>query len=214
MRAPRPLMLVGAGGLGRETLNLIDALNYEEPRWAIQGFVDDDSSLAGSVVSGVRVLGPSELVKEANSYVVLCLGNDKLPYLRLEKSEYLGLEPERYATLVHPSAGVSSDSVIGPGSVLFQNVVMTAGVSIGSQVLLMPGVTLTHDDVIRNGATMASGACVGGRVEIGECAYVGMSATIRQGLTIGRGSVIGMGAVVLEDVPAEETWAGTPARKL
>jgi acetyltransferase-like isoleucine patch superfamily enzyme len=37
---------------------------------------------------------------------------------------------------------------------------------------------------------------------------------VREGCTIGRGSLVGIGAVVLDDVPAHEVWAGSPARHL
>ena len=45
-------------------------------------------------------------------------------------------------------------------------------------------------------------------------ASIGTSSTILCGITIGENCIIGAGSVVTKDVPAEEVWAGAPARKL
>ena len=43
-------------------------------------------------------------------------------FSRLQIVGELGLPPERYATIIHPSATVSSSSSIGPGTVLLAHV--------------------------------------------------------------------------------------------
>jgi acetyltransferase-like isoleucine patch superfamily enzyme len=76
----------------------------------------------------------------------------------------------------------------------------------------MPHVTLTHDDIIGDFATLASRCALGGGVQIGRCAYVGAGALIGQQLVIGDLALVGMGAVVTKDVPDRQVWAGVPAR--
>ena len=125
----------------------------------------------------------------------------------------LGLPPERYATVIHPTAAVSLSSRIGPGSVLLAHVAVTAAVSIGAHVALMPHVTLTHDDVVEDFATLASGARLGGRVHIGQSAHRS-GALVHENRIVGPGALVGMGSVVLGDIPAREVWAGVPARYL
>jgi acetyltransferase-like isoleucine patch superfamily enzyme len=78
----------------------------------------------------------------------------------------------------------------------------------------MPHVTLTHDDVIGDFATLASGVCLGGSVRIEQAAYVGAGALVREERTIGAYALVGMGATVTRDVPPSEVWAGVPARYL
>ena len=79
---------------------------------------------------------------------------------------------------------------------------------------MMPGVTLTHDDVVEDFATLAAGVSLGGGVRIGRAAYLGMNSCVRERTRVGAGTRIGMGAAVLADVPDGETWAGVPARVL
>ena len=78
----------------------------------------------------------------------------------------------------------------------------------------MPHVTLTHDDVIDDFATLASRSAFGGGARISRGAYIGAGALIGQGLVVGELALVGMGAVVTRDVPAREVWAGIPARRM
>jgi acetyltransferase-like isoleucine patch superfamily enzyme len=78
----------------------------------------------------------------------------------------------------------------------------------------MPHVTITHDDIIDDFVTIASGVCLGGHVHIGQAAYLGAGALIREGRSVGKYAMVGMGSVVLTDVPEKQVWIGMPARYL
>jgi sugar O-acyltransferase (sialic acid O-acetyltransferase NeuD family) len=207
------LVVIGAGGFGRETVEAVRAINAAAPRWHLLGYLDDDNALSGKHIDGVPVLGGlKELRHLPNASVVVCTGRPDNYVSRLKIVNMLGLPAERYATIVHPTAAVSSSSVISSGTVLLAYVVLTAGVSVGSHVAIMPHVTLTHDDRVDDFATLASGVSLGGGVHIGCSAYVGAGSLIRENRTVGRYSLVGMGAVVISDIPACEVWAGVPAR--
>jgi sugar O-acyltransferase (sialic acid O-acetyltransferase NeuD family) len=188
-------------------------LNVVGARWRIAGYLDDDPARHGAVVDGVRVLGGTgEISSMPDVFVVISTGRPDNYASRPRIAERLGLPPERYATIVHPSASVSSTSRVGSGTVLLAHAVLTAAVMVGSHVAIMPHVVLTHDDVIGDFATLASGARLGGGVHVGRGAYIGAGALVREQRSIGCGALVGMGAVVTRDVPAHEVWAGVPAR--
>jgi sugar O-acyltransferase (sialic acid O-acetyltransferase NeuD family) len=207
------LVVVGAGGFGRETVEAIRALNAAGARWRLAGYLDDEPARHGTVIDGVPVLGGmEELDNMPDVSVVVCTGRPDNYLSRPRIVDTLGLPSERYATIIHPSASVSVTSRVGPGTVLLAQTVLTAAVTVGSHVAIMPHVTLTHDDVIGDFATVASGVCLGGNVHVGRCAYLGAGALVRENRSIGSCALVGMGTVVTRDIPPNEVWAGVPAR--
>ena len=210
-----PLVLVGSGGFGRETAELVRAINAfaDRPPWDLLGFLDDDSSLWGSEVSGTRVLGGlDELTGNPGARVTVCTGHPGNFRSRKAIVERLGIEPDRYATIVHPTASIGSRCSLGPGTTVLTGVVATTDVSVGAHVAVMPQAVFTHDDTLGDYVTVGAGVRVAGTVHVSEGAYLGSGCLIRENRTIGPWALVGMGAVVTRDVPGGEVWAGNPAR--
>jgi sugar O-acyltransferase (sialic acid O-acetyltransferase NeuD family) len=209
------LVLVGSGGFGRETAEAVRVLAATGVPWRLLGFIDDDPDRAGKVIDGTPVLGGREELKRfPDARIVVCTGRPGNYVSRPRIVGELGLPLEQYATVIHPSAAVSSSSSVGPGSVLLACTVLTAAVRVGAHVAVMPHVTLTHDDVVEDFATLASRAALGGGARVGRCAYIGAGAIIGEQRTVGEFALVGMGAVVTRDVPPREVWAGVPARRM
>jgi sugar O-acyltransferase (sialic acid O-acetyltransferase NeuD family) len=208
----RPLLLLGAGGLARETLVAVRA---RPGSWRPIGVLDDDPAHHGADVDGVPVIGATDRVHDfPDAAVVPCVASSRRPDARLRLVARLGLPSGRWATVVHPAASIAPGTVLGEGSVVLANVVVTAPITIGRYLSAMPHVLLTHDDELADGVTLAGRATLAGGVRVGAGAYLGQGSMVREGVTIGAGAVIGMGSAVLSDVPDGQTWAGVPARKL
>ena len=211
----RPLLIVGAGGFGRETAEAVRAVNAERPIWDLLGFLDDDRSLQGREVDGLPVLGPlAGLERHPGVMLVVSVGNPDNYVARKRIVRRLGLLPSRYATIVHPAAVVPPSAQLGAGTVVLAAAVATTGIRVGGHVVVMPGVVLTHDCRVDDYATLGAGARLAGGVRIEEGAYVGSGALVRERRVVGPWALVGMGAVVTRDVPAHEVWAGVPARFL
>ncbi|NQD88777.1 acetyltransferase [Paenarthrobacter sp. CM16] len=203
------LLLIAASGLAREVLAMVRS----NGPFDVVGILDDDEDKLGRVVDGAHVLGPvRDALKFPHALLLVCIGSGTGREAVVMRLRTLGLDEERYATAIDPSVQIPEGCMIGKGSILLAHVSMTASVTIGTHVVAMPGVTFTHDDDISDFATFASGVSLGGNVHIGRAAYIGMNASVRERTSIGANATIGMGAAVLSDVPAEETWAGVPAR--
>jgi sugar O-acyltransferase (sialic acid O-acetyltransferase NeuD family) len=212
---PRQLLLVGAGGLAREAAEAARATNAVSPTWELLGFVDDDPAKQGSVVSGIPVLGPVETVHDhPDALVLICPVRPDNYLARLLLAERLGLDDERYATVIHPTATVGTTCEVGPGSVILAHVDLTTDVTVARHVVVMPQVVLTHDVKVEDFATIASGVRLGGACHVGRGAYLGSGACLREGIVVGEWALVGMGSVVTHDVPADRVWYGVPARDI
>lgn len=203
------LLLVGASGLAREATAVAVMLRHGGP----VNIVDDNSATWGTLHGLTPVLGSVDLAIDVVDHdVVLALGQGRHRRRVAARLDMLGMDAERYTSLIHPRVVLPGSCSIGDGSIVLDGVVLTADVEVGRHVVLMPQVTLTHGCVVHDFATLCSGVSLGGGVEVGLAAYIGMNASVREGVHIGAGATVGMGSAVLTDVPAGETWVGVPAR--
>jgi sugar O-acyltransferase (sialic acid O-acetyltransferase NeuD family) len=211
----KDLIIVGAGGFARETAAAVHAGNSVRPTWRLLGFLDDDPNLHDTFRDGLPVLGPVDnAVSMVDAAVVVCVGNPRDYMSRKRVVDRLALSADRYATVLHPSADVAPDCLLGPGCVLLAQTVLTANVTVGSHVAMMPQTVLTHDNVVGEFVTIGSGVRLGGGTVIEQGAYLGAGALVRESVRVGAWSLVGMGSIVLRDVPPGQVWVGQPARFL
>lgn len=205
------LLLIAASGLAREVLATV----RRSGQYDIVGFLDDDEELSGIDVDGAPVLGPISDAPDYNhAFILVCIGSGRARKTVVDRLTALGISASRYATVIDPSVHTPEECRIGHGSILLQNVTLTASVTLGSHVVAMPGVTFTHDDDVADFATFAAGASLGGGVRVGRAASIGMNSSVRERTSVGAYATVGMGAAVLSNVPEGETWVGVPARPI
>ena len=200
------VLLVGASGLAREVL--------AAGMVGVTGILDDDLDLQGTEIAGVPVVGLTGDATRRDEQLLVCIGPSASRRTVVRRLLKFGVPEQRFATYVARSARIGLSSTVGIGSIVLDGVVVTADAAIGRHVVVMPNCTIAHDGILDDFATLAAGVALGGSVHIREAAYIGMNASIRQGLQVGGSATVGMGAAVLEDIPADQTWAGVPARRL
>jgi len=205
----RPLLLVAASGLAREVLAVVRTHQLYD----VVGFLDDDPARHGTVLDGVPVLGPLDAVRDhTEPEILVCVGSGRGREAVVARLTDLGVSPLRYTTLVHPAVELPSTCEIGPGSIVLAGAVLTTDVTLGSHVVVMPHVTLTHDCVVQDFGTLCAGVSLGGWAVVGRAAYVGMNASVRERTHVGAGATLGMGAALVRDQPPGTVWVGVPAR--
>jgi sugar O-acyltransferase (sialic acid O-acetyltransferase NeuD family) len=211
---PRPLLILGTGGSVHDVLDAAEAINARSPAWEVAGFLDD-ARPAGGRHLGLSVLGTlQDAPRFPGHWLVNAIGSDKSYQLRPALVASTGRDAERFATLVHPAASVSSRARLGRGVCVHFGASVGGAVTVGDHVTLCPSCTLGHDAVLEDFAVIAPAAVISGSVRVGRCCYVGTRAVVKQGVTLGEGCLVGMGAVVLRDVPAGVTVVGNPAREI
>ncbi|WP_302457742.1 acyltransferase [Bacteroides fluxus] len=80
-------------------------------------------------------------------------------------------------------------------------------------IIIEKGVRLTAGvKIVTHFMNPTTGRYNRGKVYICKSAYLGMCTMVVKPVTIGENAIIGAGSVVTKDIPANEVWAGNPAR--
>lgn len=115
-------------------------------------------------------------------------------------------------TLIHPTAVIGSDVIIGNGSVVMPRAIINANSIIGNGVIINSGAIVEHDCIIGNFAHICPGAALAGGVNIGERTWIGIGSSIIQGIKIKSDITIGAGSVVVSDIDSGSIAYGNPCK--
>lgn len=207
------IIIVGAGGFGREVKMLIDQINHNHKKYELIGFVDD-SLKKGTIINGIEVIGSTEELNLINFHVnlVIAIGN---PLVKKKIIESINSDFFDFPTLIHPSVFIGNDNVyIGKGCIICAGCLITVNIEIQDFIILNLMCTVGHDTKIGSYSSFMPSVNISGDVEINDCVYVGTGAKIINQLTIGESAIIGAGAVVIKSIPANCTALGMPARPI
>lgn len=207
----KDIVIIGAGGFGREVAWLIEEINNVNPTWNIAGFVDDNKEIHGSLINGYPVLGDINWLKDQELNVVNAIGDSiikKKVMSRLEESK------NSYPVLIHPNVRMSKLVTIGEGSIICAGNIITVNISIGRHVIVNLDCTIGHDAILGDYTTILPSVNISGFVNLEQCVNVGTGSAIIQGVTIGENTIVGAGSVVIKDLPANCTAVGSPAKPI
>ncbi len=204
------LIIVGAGGFGREVAWLAERINAQNPTWNLLGFLDDTAEKANTTIGGYPVLGKIDTAPiYPDAFFVCAIGASKSRKAVIKKMGNV-----KFATLIDPSVLLSNRVKIGEGSIICAGTIMTVDISIGNHVIINLDCTVGHDAVLNDYVTLYPSVNISGMTNIGECSEMGTGTQIIQGKKVGCSSIVGAGAVVVRDIPEKCTAVGTPAKPI
>ncbi|MBT8212362.1 MAG: NeuD/PglB/VioB family sugar acetyltransferase, partial [Acidimicrobiia bacterium] len=197
------LVIIGAGGLGREVLDVVEAVNAVDPTYDFVGFLDDgDVDDDALVRRGASVVGVVDDLPGLDAAYLLGVGSPAGKANLDAKTLAWGCSAP---VLVHPDATIGGDVRLGEGTILTAGVRITTNVTAGRHVLLNLNATVGHDSTIGDHVTVAPGTYISGNVALADGVELGTGAAVLPGVTIGSRTMVGAGATVTRDLPAGVT---------
>lgn len=209
------LVIIGAGGFGREVLDLIEAINFDHATtgivpFEVLGFLDDGEPDPATLEPyGVGHLGPVAMLDDMPEDVGYVIGIGS-PGVRRKIDEQYARRP--CPVLVHPTATSGRAVELGPGSVVCAGVRLTNNIRAGRHVHLNLNVTVGHDARLADYVTVSPLVAISGYVVLEDEVMLGTGAALNPGITVGANAIIGSGAAALRDVPAGAVAVGVPAK--
>lgn len=205
------IVIIGAGGVGKEVALLIEQINKRELSYNLIGFIDDNISLRDTQINRYTVLGGIEYLNTMTSTInaVCAIANYKVKKNIISSIKSNNVN---FVNIIHPDADISNTNLIGEGVIIYPGVIMTTNIKIGNHVIISPKCGIGHETLIEDYVSLLWNVNVSGCVTIREGSLIGSGVTIIQNKIIGKECIIGAGAVVVKDIPSNCTAVGVPAK--
>lgn len=206
----KKLVIIGAGGFGREVQLIIKRINEVKKTYDLIGFIDDRIELNSKVNDSIILGNLESLIKyEKSLNVVIAIGNPEMREKTYNKLK--ALNEFEYPNIIDPSCQIDK-SLLGKGNIICANTFLTVNYNLSNFIIVNLACTVGHDCMIDSFVTIYPGVNVSGNVSIGNNSEIGTGTKIIQGINIGSETIVGAGSVVIRDLPSNVTAVGSPAR--
>lgn len=206
------LIILGAGGMGRQVLSFAKTCDGFEKEYDIKGFLDDNIEAMKDFPGYPPVLGTVDNYKvETDDVFFNSIGDVQSKKRCINKILAKGGD---FITLVHPTAQVSPGTKIGKGCMIGSLVGIGVETTIGDFCLIQSKATIGHDVHIADYARIDCNVVLIAGVYVGNDVCIHTSSVINHNVKIADGATVGAMSFVIRNVKAGQTVFGNPAKKI
>lgn len=203
------LVIIGAGGFGREMFGVArEAIGYGDT-FDIKGYLDANPRALDGFSGYPAILGDVADYKiEKDDVFITALGSVESRRRCAKAIEEKGGE---FVAIVHRSAFIGPNVRVSAGAFVSNNATLAADIEVGRHAIIFQNVSIGHDSVLGDFSHVYAQCALGGGVKLGEGASVYPGAVVAPRRTIGEGAVVGAGSTVIINVERGTTVFGSPA---
>lgn len=206
------LIIIGAGGAGKQTYGVIKAINKVSRQWNILGF-SGPKNVGAEIMDGYKNIGTPQEIADRYDEVAVVIA-EGFPALRKEMKALFVKPGFSFPNIIHPGAEIDSDLVeMGEGNIIMAYTNIDVLVKLGSFNFINTHCLVAHDGIVGDYCVINPGAMVCGGVTLEDEVMIGANATIHQGVKVGSKTVLALGASLFTNAKAESTYFGNPAKK-
>lgn len=211
------VVIVGAGGFGREVASLLKRINKVEPTWKLLGFYDDNSKMLpkGSINEYGQVLGTTFELNQVRDdiSVILAVGSPKSVRSIRERLDNPLIS---FPNIIAPDAHIldPDNYEMGEGNILSSFSSISCHVKMGSFNILNNRVSFGHDVEIGDFNVFMTASRISGSSQIGNGNLFGVASIVIPGMKIGEGVTVSPGSVIVRNTKDQNTYVGNPAKIL
>lgn len=211
----KDLIIIGAGGLGREAMSLALRIQKNNPdiQWRLKGFITDivgdfyeKDTLGYDIIGTIK----DHKVNDNNVYVFAIADVEFKKKTTKEFTE----KGAKFINLISPHAFVAPNVDIGVGNIIQLGAGIAPNTKIGNFVMINAYTTIGHDAEIGDYTTLSSHCDITGYTKLGEGVFLGSHAVICPHAKVGDYARVGAGSIVLKRVKAHTTVFGNPAKRI
>lgn len=202
----KKLIIVGNGGHSKVVQEIVRKSDYQ----LIE--IWDDKYSEVTCIDGINY-APIDVnhpfVEDKSVFFFLAIGDNSV---RKKIANRFNINKSRYATILAPSAIISTEAFISGGSLVMEGAIIQAGSTIGDQVIVNSGSIIDHDCQIEEYVHVAPGATITGHCTVRQMSLIGAGSTLIPSVVVEEHATIGAGSVVIKNVPANKIAYGNPAK--
>jgi len=208
----RHLIIIGAGGYGREMFGAALGAVGCGTEFDVRGFLDGRPDALDGFPGYPPVLGgPETYEPQPDDAFIAALGNLESRRRCVRLVETRG---GKFISVIHRSASLGPNVVVGEGSFIAHNVVLTADICVGRHAAVFHNTSIGHDSVLGDFTHVYAQCSIGGSVRIEEGASVYPGSVVVPRRTVGADAVVGAGSTVILNVRPGVTVFGNPAKPI
>ena len=203
------LIIIGAGGCGRETLQWAEDINKINKKWTIKGFIDDNLESLSNVVCECKVISRiDEYLIDKDDEFVCAIANSEVKEEIVSKLKSKGAV---FTTIIHPTAVIADTSKIGENVIIYPFALVSDNAIISDGCIVNMYSSVAHDASLGTCCTISAHCDITGGCKLGKNVFMGTTSNMVPRISIGDNAFICAGSTVMASVRSGRKLMGNPA---